>query len=392
MGCQSMVYGCGIVVLYGHGTTADELARALAEESARTEYALASVFFSQAVIDPVELSDAIGRLAPKLRYTGCSSAGIISPGGYDDCDFVATLFPAAGFVAGATLVEHLSEAAMDTVVAQVGELRREVEASGSGDGAMFGMLFIDGLSRAEEGVTSALYWSLGDIPLIGGSAGDDMRFERTTQILNGVVRSNAAVVVLIRSTVPFRVFKTDNFVPTDQKLVVTSSDPDGRRVLEFNAEPAAAVYAEAIGIEPRSLGPMSFASHPVVVRVGGEYFCRSIQKLNDDGSLGFFCAVDNGIVLTIAQPKGMVESTREMLRLVSDELGGIDIVLGFDCVLRRLDAENRQNIRAVSSLYRENRLVGFGTYGEQYRSMHLNQTLTGIAFGQMPAAAVVSQA
>jgi hypothetical protein len=25
--------------------------------------------------------------------------------------------------------------------------------------------------------------------------------------------------------------------------------------------------------------------------------------------------------------------------------------------------------------------VGFGTYGEQYRSMHLNQTFTGIAFG-----------
>jgi hypothetical protein len=30
-------------------------------------------------------------------------------------------------------------------------------------------------------------------------------------------------------------------------------------------------------------------------------------------------------------------------------------------------------------------MVGFETYGEQYRAMHLNQTLTGIAIGKRPA-------
>jgi len=55
-------------------------------------------------------------------------------------------------------------------------------------------------------------------------------------------------------------------------------------------------------------------------------------------------------------------------------------------VLRRLDAQNRQVMRDISDLYRTNNVIGFGTYGEQYRSMHLNQTLTGIAFGQKQAA------
>ena len=40
----------------------------------------------------------------------------------------------------------------------------------------------------------------------------------------------------------------------------------------------------------------------------------------------------------------------------------------------------------MSELYRDNNVIGFGTYGEQYRSMHLNQTLTGIAFGLRQAA------
>jgi hypothetical protein len=157
-------------------------------------------------------------------------------------------------------------------------------------------------------------------------------------------------------------------------------------VREFNAAPAAEEYAAAIGLDAHSLTPMSFASHPVVVRVGGEYYCRSIQKMHPDGSLTFFCAIDDGIVLTIAQPKGMVESTRAALRDVGQRLGGIDVILGFDCVLRRLDAQNRQVLREMSELYRENNVIGFGTYGEQYRSMHLNQTFTGIAFGRRQAA------
>ena len=86
-------------------------------------------------------------------------------------------------------------------------------------------------------------------------------------------------------------------------------------------------------------------------------------------------------MLSIAQPKDMVESTRTALKDVDERLGGIDVILGFDCVLRRLDARNRQVFRDMSELYRVNNVIGFGTYGEQYRSMHLNQTLTGIAFG-----------
>ena len=122
------------------------------------------------------------------------------------------------------------------------------------------------------------------------------------------------------------------------------------------------------------------------MRVGGEYYCRSIQKLNPDGSLSFFCAIDDGIVLSIAQPTGMVESTRSALQDVADKVGGIDVALGFDCVLRRVDARNRQVLREISDLYRMNNVIGFGTYGEQYRTMHLNQTLTGIAFGRRQAA------
>jgi hypothetical protein len=366
----------------------DLFAGAVGREAQTSGAGFGLIFFSQALMDAAELAAALRRHAPRLAYAACSTAGEITPTGLEDGQAIAILLPAGSFTVESTMIRDLASAGMSDITAQVAALRRDLrdnEARHAGR-ETFALCLIDGMSYAEEAVTSALHWGLDDIPLIGGSAGDDLKFETTTLILDGVVAHDCAIVALVATDVPFQVFKTENFVPTGEKLVVTASDPDRRVVHEFNAAGAADEFAAAIGIEAGSLSPMSFASHPVVVRVGGEYYCRSIQKVNPDGSLTFFCAIDDGIVLTIAQPTGMVDSTRQALRHVGDSLGGIDLVLGFDCVLRRLDARNRQVFREMSELYRENNVIGFGTYGEQYRSMHLNQTFTGIAFGHRLAA------
>jgi len=167
--------------------------------------------------------------------------------------------------------------------------------------------------------------------------------------------------------------------------VVTAADTQKRIVYELNAEPAAQEYAAAIGLLTHDLGPFSFASYPLVVRVGGDYYCRSIRNMNQDGSLTFFCAIDEGLVFTVATPQDMVQSTLLTLQRVEQSLGRIDTVLGFDCILRRLDAENRQTRHQLADIYRRFNVVGFHTYGEQFNAMHLNQTLTGIAFGAPPA-------
>ena len=367
---------------------AEAFARAVNDEAQALGADFALVFFSQSLIDAATLAEALARHAPTLRHAGCSTAGEITPQGLEEGHMLAILFPSPAFVTADIMVRGLSTSPIDGITGDVEALRRDLQArlGENEDRNIFALCFIDGLSYAEEAVTSAIHWGLDDIPLIGGSAGDDLKFETTRVISDGHAASDSAVIVLIATDVPFQVFKTDNFVPTDEKLVVTASDPDNRIVREFNAAGAATEYAASVGIVPEALTPLSFASHPVVVRVGGEYYCRSIQKMHPDGSLSFFCAIDDGIVLSIAQPKGMVESTEAALADVATRLGALDLVLGFDCVLRRLDAQNRQITREMSELYRSHNVIGFGTYGEQYRSMHLNQTFTGIAFG-LPGAA-----
>ena len=263
----------------------------------------------------------------------------------------------------------------------VRRLKSQLRADANGANT-FAVMLVDGLSNAEETLVAAVHWAIGDIQLVGGSAGDNLTFEKTTLIHAGQVWSQAALLLMIETDTPFRVFKTQNFEPTAIKLVVTAADTASRTVYELNAEPAAREYAAAIGLLPNDLGPFSFASYPLVVKVGGDYYCRSIRNMNLDGSLTFFCAIDEGLVFTVARPQDMVTSTEQTLRDVEASLGGIDLVLGFDCILRRLDAENSQTRNLVDQLYRKYRVVGFNTYGEQFNAMHLNQTLTGIAFGR----------
>ena len=98
----------------------------------------------------------------------------------------------------------------------------------------------------------------------------------------------------------------------------------------------------------------------------------------------FFCAIDNGLVLTVARSEGMVASTRQAIEKIESDIGNIDIMFGFDCIYRKLDAQQRQTTHRIADLYQEKRFVGFNTYGEQFNSMHINQTFTGVAIGTPP--------
>jgi hypothetical protein len=108
---------------------------------------------------------------------------------------------------------------------------------------------------------------------------------------------------------------------------------------------------------------------------------RSIQKVNPDGSLTFFCAIDEGLVLTVARGVDMIESLDAAFRDVRARIGVPQLVLGCDCILRRLELEQRSIKESAGKIMADNNVVGFATYGEQFNAMHVNQTFTGVAIG-----------
>ncbi|MGC4027070.1 MAG: FIST N-terminal domain-containing protein [Mesorhizobium sp.] len=272
-------YACGLVALSTDLPGEDTFIEHVAAEVAATQTGFALFFYSRSLFDSGRLAKALKRRLPDLPHAGCTTAGEITPDGLHEGQAVALLFPSNSFAASGTLLQSISTSDIKTVSAQVDALRRSfTTAPDRKETNIFAICLIDGLSYSEESVTSAIHWELEDIPLVGGSAGDELKFEKTNLLWNGGIYTDSAVVVLFATDIPFHTFKTDNFVATENKLVVTASDPARRIVHEFNATPAAEEYAGAVGLLPNDLTPLSFASHPTVVRVGGEYFCRSNSK------------------------------------------------------------------------------------------------------------------
>jgi hypothetical protein len=344
------------------------------------------VFFASPSYDRLRLAEAIQTEMPGVEVIGCTTAGEITSEGYRENTIAGVSFGRADYRASIRLVLDLDRFRMEAGSLMVQELLGDLGigplTARSVPHQVFGMLLIDGLSRQEEVVVSAISRFLDPVPLFGGSAGDGLDFGKTWVFAEGAFHTNAAVLALIETSHPFSVFKLDHFHPTDKKMVVTEADPVRRLVTEINAEPAAPAYAKMVGIDARDLNPMTFAAYPVVVRVGGEYHVRSIQKVEEDGSLRFYCGIDEGLVLTVAHGDDIVENLDRVLTQLAADLGSVDLILGFDCILRRLEAEQKQKSHEVSQVLKRHGVVGFNTYGEQYRSMHVNQTFTGVAIGR----------
>lgn len=316
----------------------------------------------------------VGALVP---VTGCTTAGEIA-GGYAEGRIVAVGLPAAHFVAETLLIPDLGALRSDALIGDMIRARGALATARPGWDHEFAFLMVDGLSAKEDELTAALASGLGPVPLFGGSAADGTRFRETFVLHGGRALRHAAVVALIRTECPVKVFKTDHLHPTTTRMVVTGADPARRIVHRINAEPAAREYARLVGKDPAQLSAFTFAAHPVVVRIGGRHHVRAIRQVEPNGDLVFYSAIDEGLVLTLAEPADMVAHLEAELSALARHQAPAAI-LACDCVLRRMEAQEKQLSGQLSDLLRRFRVVGFSTYGEQLNAMHVNQTLTGVA-------------
>jgi hypothetical protein len=360
-------------------TAVRELHDAIAQPSAAVV-----VFFCSSAYDLDALGAELQRRFEGVTLIGCTTAGELTPMGYQEGSITGFSIGGPGSRAVTTRIDCLGDCAISAGFLAAEELMGRLSQGGPPvtDTNTFGLMLIDGMSAREEVVVSTIHWGMGAIPLLGGSAGDDMHLSNTFVYHEGAFRNNAALLALVQLDAPFRTFNTKHFRGTEEKLVVTKADPERRLVLELNAAPAAAEYARTVGCKVSDLSAEMFGERTLMVKIGGEYYVRSIQKAHADGSLTFYSAIEQGVVLTLASPGDLIADLRDMFAALQNEIGPPQLVIGFDCVLRGLEMERRQIRHVAGRLMADNNVVGFATYGEQYQAMHLNHTFTGVAIGR----------
>lgn len=320
-------------------------------------------------------ADLAGRLGPSCRVIGCSSAGGFAFDGYDDGGVVVIAFPRSGFRVEATWLRNLRhQTALDWMHA----IRAADDSLGDAPGCTrFGILLIDGLSQREELVAALVDATLPGLLVLGGSAGDGLRFRETRLVLDGASHPDSAIFCLMATRQPVKDVIFDHISPTGTRLVVTDARPEARLILEINAEPAAEEYARLVGVELDQLGPAIFAENPLLQRIGGRNFVHAIREATPHHGLWLMSSVETGMVMTIGRATDLIAGLERRFRTLGGEAS---LILGFDCILRRIALEHAGMQQTVADLYRRYNVAGFNTYGEQHGGLHVNQTFVGLAF------------
>lgn len=343
------------------------------------------LFFCAPEYATADFAAEIVRLFDGVSVAGCTGAGEIGPGGHHENSVTAIGLARPDFDAVVGLLVTGGTPEIGPIGARIDTLRDELDkrlAGSSTETRRFAVLLTDSTTRREEALATMVGGALPDMPVIGGSAGDALLFERSAVFAEGGFHGEGAVLVLVGTKRPVRTFRSQHFVASERRVVVTLADPKRRLVTELDAEPAVECYARLVGLPVAELTPMVFASNPLVVRLGGSEYVRSIQKANPDGSLSFYCAIDEGLVLTLAEGRDLIRRTRELFSELREAIGAPEAVIGFECVLNRIEAERSQVKHHLSRLHAANNVTGFASFGEQWGSTHVNQTFTGIAIGR----------
>ena len=316
---------------------------------------------------------------------GCTTAGSINAGAFKDEGITAVALPSQFFYATIANFENLSELEADpianTAQSALTTVNSFIDSDENFRWSKFCVQLIDGTTGCEEKFTENISQTLSYIPYIGGSAGDKLRFKKSFVYTNHQFQTNSAAVAFCATTLQVKPFFHQHFDASPDYLIVTSSDTDNRKIQTFNGLPASEEYARHIGVSVDDLTPEVFSLYPLIVQVGGDNYIRSIQRANEDGSLTFYCSISRGIILKVAKAKDITISLDEAMKTMTREMGDINFILGFNCILRYLEILEGDKIQDIEMIHRAINLSGFNSYGEQFQSAHINQTFTGLAFG-----------
>lgn len=343
--------------------------------------------FVPAHLNVEETASALSQQSRGVPVFGCTSAGQITQKGYETEALMLLAFPKKNFRCASILIEPLRPYS-PAVIASKTQRHNELFRHTAGWNRL-GLIFSDGVSNQEDVLISTLEAVLDDLPIFGGSAADGLQFEATFVLHRGQPHRDAAVLVLIETDLQFQGLGFDHFLPVGSPIVITAADPEERLVYEINGAPAALEYARLVGCPVSALSPEVFAENPLLLEHNERHYVRAISDASDGHALTFLAAIDEGLIMTLGKGQEIIETLEAGLDLRDKAAREPDFILGFDCVLRKLEIEQKQLGQTVSNILIDHQVLGFNTFGEQQSGLHMNHTFVGVAFFEPDARTLV---
>lgn len=356
-----------------------DLASQINDKSARVNLVM---FFAASCFDFAELSTGIKEMFPSSVVVGCTTSGEVGEKGFTKNSVLLTTMSDPGVRVRGILIPDADR----YPIAMQDEIVATMQSCGIAQGGThpdsFAITFVDGLVNVEEIMASLLYATVqdDDFQVIGGTAGDDLKFKVTYVSLNGEVTANGGVFVFVKTSKKFTIVKENIFKPTGRKLHVTGTDESGRGLLELDGEPAASKYAETVGVPESKIGDVSLLN-PLGRLFGNDIYIASIASSNPDKTFTMYCRVMPGTKIDVMEVGDVKALMDETVDRILEDIPRPGFVFLVNCILRTLKFENCDEGRYLTGLYKKkfDKFAGYSSYGEQINRISSNQTLVVLA-------------
>lgn len=357
------------------------------------------VVFSTATYDQKKILEGIMSVSKDISLVGCSDSGEITTEG-----------PVSKHVAVMALNSDTidftigigKETDKDSYKAGV-VAAKEVKKKAKKDISLL-IILLDGLAENGAGALRGIQKVFGkNLPIIGGSAGDDFLFKKTYQYYNGEVLENSIIGIGFSGKFSFGVGVKHGWEPITLPMKVTKAK--GSKLIEINNRPALFIYEDYFGKRIQELIKKPIAriayTYPLGMNVEGseEFLIRDVVSANEKGEITCTAEILEGseIRLMLADRDKAIEAAKEAAENALKQLKGAKpkAIFVFDCMTRNklLGPRIGEEITAIQNvLGKDVPLIGFYTYGEQapFRgvlgadcfSVFYNGTITLLVLGE----------
>jgi hypothetical protein len=331
---------------------------------------LVLVFGSVKRFEDAKLASTLKARYPSAQIVGCSTSGEISPNGVFDDSLQITAIT--------------WEKTMQRVLSfKMNDMQNSFEAAANlarqliADTLRTVLVFSDGLHVNGSELLQGFQSELGDIPIVGGMAGDDAAFVKTLQICNETVSENLVIAVgLYGNNLVSASGALGGWKPYGPPRKITKSQKNV--VFEMDGKPALPLYRMYIGDAFAKGLPGSGLKFPLAIIEEGK---RDVEKIRTllaidpkNNSLTFAGNVEEGETVRLCQTNHdrLVEGASGAANMITgalkpDQINQAGLALCVSCVGRKgvMAAQTVDEINAVKQIFgSQTSIAGFYSYGE----------------------------
>jgi len=392
---------------FGGKTSADSAKKALAEALGKLDGSTPGLVLlhTSSTHDYGPVLEAVAGGVGKTPVIGCSTAGHFTESRVEPGGVALGIISSDGMLFSTAMATGLR----NDPEGVVRKLAQKIPPVAPGR-HLTAILFADGLSGNGEELSllaSRLFEKYAGCPvtLLGGFAGDDLKFTETRVFHGTEHASDAAAACFIISDMPFHSGVKHGHTPLSQPHTVTSAS--GNLVSKVDGQPAWEVWRRETDypmdqLKAKYRGQPSEDYAKLVLgnfelglcTEGGEYKIRFPMMVNPDGSMLFTCAIPEGSVFRIMDGSNMeaqVEASGLAARAALENAeqsrqSRFAGMLVFECGIRLalLESQFTRAIQAYRSILPGIPILGWETYGEirmtpgSYSGFHNTTTVVAL--------------